>query len=165
MKENAHPARKIAITPCVGVGQIYGPITREVGYNLVEDLYPDRTKLVCMPALAAEVIEDLDFIEDYPVVVLNGCKDRCATKVVEQKGGRVAAEVYLPDVLRAEKISLAGEARRHLGPKCQLAIAKMTERAGTIIDQYLGETAAVPQAANSVQAAQAAQVNLIAQEN
>jgi len=137
MKENTQPIRKVAVTPCVGVGQIYGPITREVGYNLVEDLYPGQTKLVCMPALAAEVIEDLDFIEDYPVIVLNGCKDRCATKVVEQKGGKVAADVYLPDILKSERISLAGETRRKLGPKCELAIEKMTEKASAVIDEFL----------------------------
>lgn len=131
-----HKVRKIAVTPCAGIGQIFGPITRETGYRLVEEVFPEQTVLVCPPALAVDVEEDLDFIRDYPVLVLNGCKDRCATKLVVEKGGEVEAEVYLPDILKAEKLSLHGE-RSRLGPKSELAVAKMTEQAAGVITRLL----------------------------
>ncbi|GAB6173188.1 hypothetical protein JCM15765_26660 [Paradesulfitobacterium aromaticivorans] len=132
-----HKVRKIAVTPCAGIGQIFGPITRETGYRLVEEVFPEQTVLVCPPALAVDVEEDLDFIRDYPVLVLNGCKDRCATKLVVEKGGEVEAEVYLPDILKAEKLSLYGEKRSRLGPKSELAVAKMTEQAAGVITRLL----------------------------
>lgn len=128
---------KVAITPCAGIGQIFGPITRETGYRLVEDVFPEHTVLVCPPALAVDVEEDLDFIQEHPVLVLNGCKDRCATKLIQSKGGEVEAEVYLPDILKAEKLSLSGEKRSRLGPKSEMAIAKMTEQAAEIITRLL----------------------------
>lgn len=128
---------KVAVTPCAGIGQIFGPITREAGYKLVEELYPDKTVLVCPPALAVNIQEDLDFIHEYPVLVLNGCKDRCASKMVREKGEQVDAEVYLPDILKEQKLSLHGEKRSKLGPKSDLAINKMTEAASKIIDQLL----------------------------
>ncbi len=130
---------KVAVTPCAGVGQIFGPVVREAGYKLVEDMYPDETVLVCMPALAANIQEDIDFVNDYPVLVLNGCKDRCASKIVLDKGGQVDAEVYLPDILKQEKLSLHGEKRSKLGPKSQLAIDKMAERAGEVISALIQE--------------------------
>ncbi|GAV22756.1 putative zinc-binding protein [Carboxydothermus pertinax] len=126
---------KIAVTPCAGIGQIFGAITREAAYKLVEELYPDNTVLVCLPALATGVQEDIDFINDYPVLVLNGCKDRCATKAVMDKGGKVDFEVYLPDVLREEKLSLAGEKRSRLGDRSRKAIDALAARAATIIKE------------------------------
>lgn len=134
---------KIAITPCAGIGQIFGPITRDAGYRLVEDLYPEKTVLVCPPALAVDVQEDIDFINEYPVLVLNGCKDRCASKLILQKGGQIDEEVYLPDILKQEKLSLHGEKRSKLGPKSELAIQKMTERASTLINELLQEEQAI----------------------
>ncbi len=128
---------KVAVTPCAGVGQIFGPITREAGYRLVEEQYPDETVLVCMPALSVNVQEDIDFILDYPVLVLNGCKDRCASKLVSEKGGQIDEEVYLPDILREERLSLHGETRSKLGPKSQLAIEKMALHAGEKITKLL----------------------------
>lgn len=128
---------KVSITPCAGIGQIFGPITREVGYQLVEELYPKNTELVCPPALATDIGEDLEFIHDYPVLVLNGCKDRCATKLVLAKEGHIDAEVYLPDILKKEKLSLAGEKRSKLGPKSQRAIEIMTEEAAKVVERLL----------------------------
>lgn len=128
---------KIAITPCAGIGQIFGPITREAGYRLVEDLFPEQTVLVCPPALAVNIQEDIDFIHDYPVLVINGCKDRCASKMVQGKGGQIDAEVYLPDILKQEKLSLYGEKRSKLGAKSELAIQKVTEYASSLIVKLL----------------------------
>lgn len=129
--------KKVAITPCAGVGQIFGPITRETGYQLVEDLFPENTELICPPALATDIEEDLKFMREYPILVLNGCKDRCASKLIQEKGGQVTAEVYLPELLKKEKLSLAGEKRSKLGPKSQLAIEKMTNEAARIVEELL----------------------------
>ena len=128
---------KIAITPRAGIGQISGPITREAGYRLVEDLFPEQTVLVCPPALAVDIQEDIDFINEYPVLVLNGCKDRCASKMILEKGGQIDAEVYLPTILKQEKLSLYGEKRSRLGAKSELAIQKMTEDAKSLILKLL----------------------------
>jgi len=130
---------KIAITPCAGIGQIFGPITREAGYRLVEELYPEQTVLVCPPALAVDIQEDIDFINEYPVLVLNGCKDRCASKMILEKGGQIDAEVYLPAILKQDKLSLHGEKRSRLGAKSELAIQKMTEKASSLILKLLQE--------------------------
>lgn len=129
--------RKIAVTPCAGIGQIFGPITREAAYRLVEELYPQETVLVCPPALAVDIGEDIQFVQDYPVIVLNGCKDRCGSKLVEEKGGHVDAEIYLPTLLKQERLSLHGEKRSHLGPKSLLAIDKLTEAASQVIERLL----------------------------
>ncbi|WP_434641014.1 putative zinc-binding protein [Thermoanaerobacterium thermosaccharolyticum] len=130
---------KIAIMPCAGIGQIFGQITREVGYKLVDDLYPEQAVLVCPPALAVDIQEDIDFINEYPVLVLNGCKDRCASKMILQKGGQIDAEVYLPDILKQEKISLRGEKRSKLGSKSELAVQKMTETASALVNELLNK--------------------------
>jgi uncharacterized metal-binding protein len=105
----------------------------------VEDLYPEQTVLVCPPALVVDIQEDIDFINEYPVLVLNGCKDRCASKMILGKGGQIDAEVYLPAILKQDKLSLNGEKRSKLGAKSELAIQKMTEKASILILKLLQE--------------------------
>lgn len=133
---------KVAVTPCTGIGQLFGAITREAGYKIVDELCPEETVLVCLPALAAEVQEDIDFINDYPVLVLNGCKDRCASRVVEQKGGRITSEVFLPQVISKDKISLTGDKRNRLSDKSYQAVNAMSEVAAKIIKDIVTGTEA-----------------------
>lgn len=128
---------KVAVTPCAGIGQIFGSITREAGYKIVEELNPEETVLVCPPALSVDIQEDINFIMDNPVLVLNGCKDRCATKLVESKGGKVAKEIYLPDIVSENKISLAGEKRSRLGEKSYKAVDAMAEKASKVIKKIV----------------------------
>jgi len=50
-------------------------------YKVLEELRPNQTVLICLPALAAEVEEDVEFVRDYPSIILDGCEKKCAEKV------------------------------------------------------------------------------------
>jgi len=107
-------SRKIAILPCTGVGQVVGTIARQAAYTVCDDLRPDQTCLVCLPALVKGVQEDIDMIRNCPVVVVEGCKERCATYAIQLQGGAPAAVVYIPDVVEGTGLKIKREARRQL---------------------------------------------------
>ena len=91
---------KFAILPCTGIGQVLGTISRQAAYLVCDELRPDNTLLVCLPALVKGIEEDLDMIRDYPVVVIEGCRDRCATHALTLMGGKVKGEVFVPSCMR-----------------------------------------------------------------
>jgi uncharacterized metal-binding protein len=70
-------------------------VTQRAAYCLDEDLFPGKTLLLCLPALAVSVQEDVDMLEQFPVVALNGCGARCATKIAKKYGVRPAVSVDL----------------------------------------------------------------------
>ena len=106
-------SQKIAILPCTGIGQVVGTIARQAAYSVCDDLLPDRTCLVCLPALVKGVQEDIDMVSG-PVVVIEGCKERCAAHALKLHGGTPSSEIFVPDVLKGTRIKIRREARRQL---------------------------------------------------
>jgi len=133
-------AGKVAILPCTGVGQVMGTITRQVAYRVCEDERPDDTVLLCLPALAKGVQEDIDMVRQCPVLVIEGCKERCAAQTLATKDGVPAATVFLPDVIGSKKVNIRREARRNL-TKPELTVVELATKAVVAeIDRLLPET-------------------------
>lgn len=99
-------SKKIAIMPCSGVGQVTGTIVRQAAYRVCEDLRPASACLLCLPALVRGVEEDLIMVRECPVVVIEGCRDCCATHALRLQGVEPAALVSVPDLLRPVKLPL-----------------------------------------------------------
>ncbi len=115
---------KAAILPCTGVGQVVGAIARQAAYRVCEDLRPGETVLVCLPALVKGVQEDLDMVAECPVVVIEGCKESCATHALATRGGAPAATVSVLEAIRGKGLRVKREARRGL-TEAELAAVKL----------------------------------------
>lgn len=76
---------KVGLSACTGFDYPEGTLTRMIGYKVLEDLRPDSTVLICLPALAADVEEDIEFGEKYPTIVIEGCEKKCCTRVFSEK--------------------------------------------------------------------------------
>lgn len=57
---------KVAVLPCTGVGQVVGTIARQAAYLVCEDMRPENTVLLCLPALVREVQEDIAMVRRCP---------------------------------------------------------------------------------------------------
>jgi uncharacterized metal-binding protein len=95
-KEKAMPD-KVCLQPCLGLRK-EAVLCRQAFYVVHEDLRPENTVLGCGPALNANVQEDLDFIEMYPVMAVEACDLDCATKLVAKKGKQAARTVRIPEL-------------------------------------------------------------------
>ena len=130
---------KVAILPCTGVGQVVGTITRQAAYRVCEDECPDDTVLLCLPALVKGVQEDIDMVLQCPVVVIEGCKERCATHALSTQKGSPSATVFVPEVMKGKGLKIRREARRHL-TESELAVVELvTEAVVAKVDQLCEE--------------------------
>lgn len=125
--------RKAVIVPCSGIGKSFGAVAREAGYDLIEDLRPDKTLLVALAKLVMGDEEARRAVADHPTVTIDGCKLNCAAKTVAESGGRVAKEVAVQEVFRRHR-TLKPEGVATLNPTgCALARA-LAEELVPVID-------------------------------
>jgi uncharacterized metal-binding protein len=94
---------KVAIVPCSGIGKAYGTVSREAAYAVTLDLRPDDSQLVALSLLVLGDQAARAAVAGNPTITIDGCKLACATKMVEESGGRVAREVVVLDVYRRHK--------------------------------------------------------------
>jgi uncharacterized metal-binding protein len=92
------PPEFVTVLPCAGIRRTGGRITQRAAYLLVEERFPDKTFLLCTPALAAAVEEDVVMLERYPTVAMNGCSLRCATAIAAYFGVAATVELDLENV-------------------------------------------------------------------
>lgn len=92
--------QKVVIVPCSGIGKTYGTVSREAAYDLVDDLRPDDTQLVALSLLVLGDEAARAAVADSPAITIDGCKLACATRMVQESGGKVAHEVSVLDVYR-----------------------------------------------------------------
>lgn len=97
------PSKKVVIVPCSGIGKTYGSVSREAGYDVVEDLRPETSQLVALSMLVLGDESARSAVADQPAITIDGCKLACASKMVKESGGSVAREYAVLDVYRRYK--------------------------------------------------------------
>jgi len=92
--------KKVAIVPCSGIGKSYGTVSRVAAYQVTEDDRAQDTRLVPLALLVLGDKETRQALVNSPAVTIDGCKLACATKMVQECGGKVAQEFAVLDVYR-----------------------------------------------------------------
>ena len=131
-------SRKVIIVPCSGIGKTYGTVSREAAYNVTEDLRPEGTRLVALSKLVLGEEETCSVVAGKPAITIDGCKLACATKMVQESGGKVVRDYAVLDVYRRYK---------HFKPQ---GIARLNE-GGENLAQALAEE--IAQVVDEIQAA------------
>jgi uncharacterized metal-binding protein len=93
-----HRVTSVTVLPCQGIKRTGGRVTQRAAYDVVEDRFLGKSQVLCISALAAGCQEDVDMLEKYPTVAINGCAKRCATIAAEYHGIPAVAHVELPEV-------------------------------------------------------------------
>jgi uncharacterized metal-binding protein len=97
------PPGKIIIVPCSGIGKPYGTISRMAAYQVTEVDRPDLTQLVPLAPLVMGDEEYARIVVENPAITIDGCPQTCATKMVQQSGGRVARECSVIATFRGHR--------------------------------------------------------------
>lgn len=125
--------KKVVIVPCSGIGKSFGTVAREAGYDLVEDLRPEQTRLVALSKLVLGDEEAKDIVAAHPAITIDGCKLNCAAKMVRESGGRIAQEVAVQEVFRRHK-ALKPEGVAELNPAGQTLARVLAEELTPLVD-------------------------------
>jgi len=108
-------ADKVCLQPCLGLRK-EAVLGRQALYVVHEDLRPDTTVLGCGPALNANVQEDVDFINIYPVLAIESCELDCATRLIAKKGKQAARTIRITDLVNQLGIDLGPVPEHHVDP-------------------------------------------------
>jgi uncharacterized metal-binding protein len=130
--------KKVAVAVCTGMDRPLATVSRYAGYHVLEKLRPDKTVLLCTPALIGGVQEDVTFAKENPVLVIDGCREKCCEKIVNEAKGRIKAIINVEDVLNEHK-DLQPESRTKLGPKGMKLAEIVGEMAAKKVDDILAE--------------------------
>jgi uncharacterized metal-binding protein len=130
--------KKVAVAVCTGMDQPLATVSRYAGYHVLEKLRPDKTVLLCTPALIGGVQEDITFAKENPVLVIDGCGEKCCEKIINEAKGQVKAIINVEDVLKEHR-DLQPESRVKLGPKGMKLAEIVGELAAKKVDEILAE--------------------------
>lgn len=129
--------RKVVIVPCSGIGKTYGTVSREAAYEITEAVRPEDTQLVALSLLVLGDESARAAVAANPAVTLDGCKLACATKMVQQSGGKVVQDFAVLDVYRRHRqFKPKGIAELNEGGQ-QLARA-LAEEVASVVDEIEG---------------------------
>lgn len=129
---------KVAVLACSGIGRLVSTIVRQAAYMLQHDR-PDNVVLVSSGSLTGDVPEALEAARTYPLLVIDGCRPRCASALAKGKGIEPAAAIWVADIVARHKLSLVGENRKALGEKGYAAARKIADEALEKIDLMVAE--------------------------
>ncbi len=130
--------KKVAVAVCTGMDRPLATVSRYAGYHVLEKLRPDKTVLLCTPALIGGVQEDVIFAKENPVLVIDGCGDKCCEQIVNEAKGQIKAIINVEDVLKDHK-DLQPESHVKLGPKGMKLAEMVGELAAKKVDEILAE--------------------------
>jgi len=126
--------RKVCVVPCSGMGKALGSVAREAGFILGEDLRPDTTFIICIPSLTAGVGEHSEMIRTNPVIVIDGCVERCATRIATRAGADIKRSFFLPQSIM--KYGHKPKGREDIGVEGEKLAKKIAEDVAVSADEF-----------------------------
>jgi uncharacterized metal-binding protein len=125
--------KKVVIVACTGMGKALGTVARQVAFKVVDELRPEKAVLVCIPSLSAGVGEHKNLLRKYPSIILDGCVERCATKIISKNKGMMRAKVFMPQMIA--RYGLKPQSRTDLGEEGEKLVSKIAEEVAALVDQ------------------------------
>lgn len=96
-----------AVLPCNGMDKSAGCVAREIALRLTEQ----GSHLICPVLCGASAARYARIAEAHPLLVVDGCTMRCASKLAAKKGLKAAKRINVADEARAKDISLCASLR------------------------------------------------------
>jgi glycine cleavage system H protein len=128
---------KVAVIPCAGMDKALGSVARACAFIVVEKLRPDKTVLICIPPLVAGVKPYSEILKTHPSIPIDGCAERCATKIAVKNGARIKARVLIPESV--QKHNLKPKSASDIGPEGEKLAEKLAKEIAIEIDRLLGK--------------------------
>ena len=127
---------KVAVIACAGMEKALGLVAMLSVSKVVEVLRPTETRLIALPPLLAGVAPYPKLVTKLSVIVVDGCAERCATKLVAKNGGRIRGRILIPDSVK--KYGLAPDSATDAGPNGRKLAEKVAEDIVSLVDKLYG---------------------------
>lgn len=95
--------KSYAILPCNGLDKCAGCITKEVAIKLIETT---DSKIICPVLYRTADARYNKIAEEKPLLVLDGCATRCASKLASEKGLKITQKINISDEAKANNLTI-----------------------------------------------------------
>jgi glycine cleavage system H protein len=95
--------KSYAILPCNGLDKCAGCITKEVAIKLIETT---DSEIICPVLYRAADARYNKIAEEKPLLVLDGCATRCASKLASEKGLKITKKINISDEAKANNLTI-----------------------------------------------------------
>ena len=95
--------KKFAVLPCNGLDKCAGCVTREIAIRLSEKT---DSEIICPVFYRVADARYNRLVQENPLLILDGCATRCASKLAAEKGLKIAERLNVSDLAKEESIAL-----------------------------------------------------------
>jgi len=106
---------KFSVLPCNGLDKCAGCVTREIAIQLMEK---SDSEIICPVFYRVADARYNRLAQENPLLVLDGCATRCASKLAAEKGLKIAEHLNVSNLAKEKNISL--------GPSLSLDVVAQT---------------------------------------
>lgn len=101
-------SKKYAILTCNGLDKSAGCVAREIALQISEQT---ESEIVCPVLYQVADARYKKITEENPVLVIDGCQTRCASKLAADKGLKVAKKITVAEYVKNNEIELSASLR------------------------------------------------------
>lgn len=128
--------KKVVIVACAGTDKALGSVTREIAFK-INELKPNDIIIVSIPPLAAQVNSTMELVKKYPTIIIDGCAERCATKIAAKNQVKIREKIFLPQCTK--KYNLMPDTAYEIGPAGKDLAQKVAQEVVAMVDKLLGK--------------------------
>ena len=134
--------RRSSSSPAAASATPVSSVTRLAGYLLAEPPAARARRVGLDPAGHHRGPEESSLVQNYPVIVLDGCGHRCGSNALNLVGIRPAARLFTPRV-RAESTHAIGKRRPFPGARARRLAKALAHKAAAVARNMLDDPAYV----------------------
>ncbi|OAA90273.1 glycine cleavage system protein GcvH [Clostridium ljungdahlii] len=97
-------SKSYAILPCNGLDKCAGCISKEVAIKLIE---VTDSEIICPVLYRAADARYNKIAKEKPLLVIDGCSTRCASKLASEKGLKIAQKINISNEAKANNITIS----------------------------------------------------------
>lgn len=127
-------SKKYAVLPCNGLDKCAGTVTREVALELAKK---SVSEILCPVFYRVSDNKYNKLAQELPLLVIDGCATRCASKLAGEKGCKIAQKINITDIAKEEGFTL---------PKSLDAKEETRALVGSIVKKLMAEEEKAPAA-------------------
>jgi len=101
-------SKSYAVLPCNGLDKGAGCVAREIALHLIET---SESEMICPVLYRVADARYNKIAQEKPLLVIDGCQTRCASKLASEKGLKVTAKVTVTEEAKTRGVEL-GESLR-----------------------------------------------------
>lgn len=101
-------SKKYAILTCNGLDKSAGCVAREIALQIAEQ---SESEIICPVLYRVADARYNKIAEENPVLVIDGCQTRCASKLAAEKGLNIAKKINVAEYAKANKIEFLEQLR------------------------------------------------------